>query len=96
MKLHTTLALTALACLSLLSIPANAGDVQGDAYGCDELWTMRNQIFKANGYCFKTARAIKLFGNAGCKYDSEKAVPLSTQDRQTLSAIKKSARRQSC
>jgi hypothetical protein len=96
MRLHTTLALAALACLSPLTIPANAGDVQGDAYGCHELWTMRNQIFKANGYCFKTARAIKLFGNAGCKYDSEKTVLLSTQDRQTLSAIKKSARRQSC
>lgn len=97
MKTQLTLAMAAAAaCLTLTNISAIAGDVQGDAYGCNELWSLRNQIFKANGYCFKSPKAIKLFGNAGCKFDAETAVPLSDQDRQTLIAIKKSERRQSC
>ena len=76
--------------------PAFAGDVQGDAYGCQELWVMRNQIYKANGYCFHTSRAINYFGNAGCSYDDEYAVPLSKSERRTIQAIKGSERRQGC
>ena len=88
--------LAVLTAATVTSLPARAGDVQGDAYGCDELWTLRNQIFKANGYCFKSPRAIKQFGNAGCQFDAEADVPLSTQDRLTLRDIKRSAKRQSC
>jgi hypothetical protein len=29
------------------------------------------------GYCFKTPRAIQMFGNASCCYDWEHEVPLS-------------------
>jgi YARHG domain len=29
---------------------------------------VRNWIYKENGYCFKTPKAIKAFGNAGCLY----------------------------
>jgi len=77
-------------------IPAKAGDIQGDAYDCKELWAMRNQIYKAGGYCFKTAKTISYFGNAGCAYDTPSLVPMSQQDRQILRDIKKSEARQGC
>ncbi len=32
---------------------------------CEELWSERNAIFKAAGYCFRTSQAIQAFGNAG-------------------------------
>lgn len=63
---------------------------------CDELWTARNSIFKAAGYCFKTARAISEFGNAGCKYDDVDQVPLSDVDRGTIDQIKEAERSKRC
>lgn len=96
MKTYVVFAVMTGALLASGTAAVRAGDVQGDAYGCDELWTMRNEIFKSGGYCFKSPRAIKQFGNAGCQYDIEFDVPVSDRDRQTLSAIKKSERRQSC
>ena len=41
------------------------------------LWEVRNWIYKENGYCFHTPKAIKAFGNAGCKYDDAADVPLN-------------------
>jgi hypothetical protein len=79
-----------------LTLPAAAGDVQGDAYPCEELWVMRNQIYKDNGYCFKSPQAIAYFGNGGCAYDSEESVPLSKPERRVLHDIKASERRQGC
>jgi hypothetical protein len=79
-----------------LSAPARAGDIQGDAYSCAELWVMRNQIYKNAGYCFKTAKAIKYFGNAGCRFDDEDDVPLSKNQRRIISDIEKSQIRQGC
>jgi YARHG domain len=58
---------------------------QGDT--CFRLWVARNSVFKANGYCFKTARAIRYFGNAGCRYDVEAAVPLTPYDRSVIANI---------
>lgn len=54
---------------------------------CSGLWMQRNSIYKAAGYCFKTARAIRIFGNAGCLYDSELDVPLSARQRQVVDRI---------
>jgi hypothetical protein len=76
--------------------PAYAGDIQGDAYDCKELWVMRNQIYKDNGYCLKTQKAISYFGNGGCSYHSEASTPLSEQDRLIIRYIKKSEARQGC
>jgi hypothetical protein len=43
--------------------PARAED---PAYmSCGELWHARNRIYARNGYCFKTPRAIAVFGE-GC------------------------------
>ncbi len=33
---------------------------------CFELWVARNEIYARNGYCFRTRRARRYFGNAGC------------------------------
>jgi YARHG domain len=40
-------------------------------YSCSDLWKERNSIFKEAGYCFKTSRAQRYFGNAGCQYDRD-------------------------
>jgi hypothetical protein len=63
---------------------------------CSELWYERNNIFKGVGYCFKTSRAIRVFGNAGCTYDSEYDVPLSERDRQYVNAIRRIEREKGC
>lgn len=84
---------------ALITLPmtlASAGDIQGDAYSCDELWQMRNQIYKNAGYCFTSNKAIAAFGNAGCRYHSTAGLPLSKQDRIILRDIKRSAARQGC
>jgi hypothetical protein len=75
---------------------AAAGDVQGDAYDCQELWVMRNQIYKDAGYCFTTPRAVTYFGIGGCQYTTEAGVPLSNMERSTIDAIRASEARQSC
>ena len=63
---------------------------------CFDLWVQRNSIYKAYGYCFKTPRAIAYFGNAGCIYDNEGAIPMSRADRNTVLAIKKRERALGC
>lgn len=66
------------------------------ALNCDQLWYQRNSIFKAAAYCFHTARGIRVFGNAGCRYEKEFDVPLSDRDRQTLKLIQQVGRVKSC
>jgi hypothetical protein len=63
---------------------------------CAQLWVERNSIYKAYGYCFKTARAIRYFGNAGCVYDREGDIPLSRADRARIQAIRSQERRLGC
>ena len=53
--------------------------------GCAELWLERNSVYAAAGYCFKTARGIRAFGNAGCRYDDVNEVPLSAREREVIS-----------
>lgn len=77
-------------------MPASAGDVQGDAYSCAELWVMRNQVFKDHRYCFATEKARSYFGNGGCLYVEEGAVPLSRAERRLVRDIRSSERRQGC
>lgn len=96
MKSTLVLAAAAAASLAATLIPAHAGDVQGDAYDCQELYVLRNEIYKDAGYCFKTAKAIQQFGNAGCQYDSLSDVPMSANQRTSVRDIKKSEARQSC
>ncbi len=94
--LARTAAILSLATACIPAIPAQAGDIQGDAYSCEELWVMRNQIFKNAGYCFKTEKAINYFGNAGCIYQDQDDVPLSKWDMIVIGDAKKSEARQGC
>lgn len=64
--------------------------------GCQPLWEVRNTIYKENGYCFHTAKAIAAFGNAGCKYDDAGAVPLNAAERYNVKAIKKAEAKKGC
>ena len=87
------LALAAMLAIIVVT-PTNRAAAQGDA--CFQLWVQRNTIYKANGYCFKTARAIRYFGNAGCRYDNEAAVPLSPYDRALIAQIRARERELGC
>ena len=62
------------------AIASSAQAVPVDALSCKQLWVKRNQIYKANGYCFKTTRARNYFGNAGCYIDDMSDVPLSKSE----------------
>lgn len=66
------------------------------AQTCENLWVARNEIYKAQGYCFRTARAISAFGNAGCQYDDIEDVPLSANDRRAVADIVRQERRLGC
>ncbi|KQQ00212.1 hypothetical protein ASF56_15030 [Methylobacterium sp. Leaf122] len=68
---------------SLTASPALA------AFPCDELWGERNAIYKDAGYCFRTERAIRAFGNSGCKYDELADVPLSARQRADIADIQR-------
>jgi YARHG domain len=89
MKLWKTIAAAAVL-LSVNGTVANAYDV------CGELWVERNQIYKNNGYCFKTRDAIRYFGNAGCSYDYVEDVPLSRAERRRVQNIVAAERRNRC
>ncbi|MGE7415041.1 YARHG domain-containing protein [Methylobacterium tarhaniae] len=73
-----------------------AGATPGLAQSCDEFWYQRNMIYKEAGYCFKTANAIRNFGNAGCKYDDQADVPLSARQRAEIAEIKSLERAMKC
>jgi len=54
---------------------------------CQNLWDVRNTIYKENGYCFATKRAINYFGNEGCYVEDQGAVKLNTYERQNVAQI---------
>jgi hypothetical protein len=56
--------------------------------GCQPLWEVRNWIYKENGYCFHTPKAIETFGNSGCHYDDVAQVPLNDIERSNMKTIK--------
>ena len=64
--------------------------------GCQPLWEVRNWIYKENGYCFHTQKAIDAFGNAGCQYDDVAEVPLNDIERHNVSAIKTAEANKGC
>ncbi len=66
------------------------------AESCDDLWYARNEIYKAQGYCFRTRRGIDAFGNAGCRYDNADEVPLSSSQRRTIAEIQREERARRC
>jgi hypothetical protein len=63
---------------------------------CDQLWVERNDIYKAYGYCFKTARAISYFGNDGCVYQREGDISITREDRIRIGQIIAQERANGC
>jgi hypothetical protein len=87
----------ALAAIALASLagPASAGDGP-EFWSCRELWQNRNQVYKDMGYCFRTDRAIRAFGNSGCRYDDINDVPLSANQRREVAEISRYERIRGC
>jgi hypothetical protein len=63
---------------------------------CQNLWTVRNTIYKENRYCFKTEKAKNEIGNAGCIYHDMGAVPLNAYERANVGAIAKVEKQKGC
>jgi YARHG domain len=82
-----------LAATVTVELPTQA-NAQADT--CDSLWVARNAIYKAKGFCFKTPRAISYFGNAGCRFDDEGAVPLTSADQAAIASIQARERALGC
>lgn len=87
-------------CFPLLAAALLSGGLASPAFAnpqaCADLWTARNEIYKAQGYCFRTQRAIAAFGNAGCQYDNVEDVPLSANDRRVIADIVRQERALRC
>jgi hypothetical protein len=87
----------AMAALAILGLAQTAKAGSGPEFmDCNVLWQERNAIYKDAGYCFKTARAIRVFGNANCRYDSIEEVPLSTSQRRDIADIQRYERSKRC
>lgn len=89
------------ACLSILALVGIFGTSQAAAedywsLSCGDLWYQRNAIFARNGYCFKTDRALRVFGNDNCRYEVEADVPMSRAERQEIEVIREVERRKGC
>ncbi|MFC3691083.1 YARHG domain-containing protein [Chenggangzhangella methanolivorans] len=65
-------------------------------FPCDELEGERNAVYKDAGYCFKTTRAIRAFGNEGCQFKRLEDVPLSAGDRKKVAEIQEQERENKC
>ncbi|MDR1826957.1 MAG: YARHG domain-containing protein [Methylobacteriaceae bacterium] len=86
--------LAALLLSVVIAAPAYAQGRRGPS--CEDLWVARNQIYKDAGYCFKTQRAIRYFGNRGCRYRDMGAVPLSRAERREIADIQRRERFARC
>lgn len=82
-------------CLGWLLVGLGA-PARAQPQSCDDLWFARNEIYKAQGYCFRTRRGIAAFGNAGCVYDEVGDVPLSAAQRREIAAIQREERARGC
>jgi hypothetical protein len=74
----------------------DAATAPASAQSCFDLWVERNSYYKRNGYCFRTARAINYFGNAGCSITNQGAVPLSPAERRRIAQIVRMERALGC
>lgn len=82
--------------MAFVAVTGSGASAQSRAETCAGLWTARNEIYKAQGYCFRTQRAIASFGNAGCQYDNIDDVPLSANDRRRIDDIVRQERDLRC
>jgi len=64
---------------------------------CKGLWYQRNTRYHHAGYCFKSARGKRTFGNAGCSRNQRQAwAALDAGDKRTVRLIQKEERRKGC
>lgn len=74
--------------------PAAAQDYW--SMSCRQLWYERNSYYKARGYCFKTAAAIRAFGNEGCFIEVESRIRFTPQERREIDLIRAAERDLRC
>lgn len=74
--------------------PAAAQDYW--SMSCRQLWYERNSYYKARGYCFKTAAAIRAFGNEGCFVEVESQIRFTPQERREIDLIRAAERDLRC
>jgi len=99
MFISRSLAFLILASVTGTSLCAIPSAYAGDDYwsmSCGDLWYARNAIYARNGYCFKTERAIRAFGNENCRFYSEADVPMSRAERHEVEIIKSVEIRKGC
>jgi YARHG domain len=82
--------------LAAATVVNTGSSSQAQASLCKSLWEERNSYYKEAGYCFHTERAIRHFGNAGCRFDDEAAVSLSRATRDRIAEIKRDEQRLGC
>lgn len=79
---------------ALPATPAAAQDYW--SMSCRQLWYERNSYYKARGYCFKTAAAIRAFGNEGCFVEAESHIRFTPQERREIDLIRAAERDLRC
>ena len=79
-----------------LTVATTLAAAPASAQTCQALWVERNQYYKNKGYCFKTQRAIRYFGNAGCWIHNENAVPFLPWERARIDQIRRLERSMRC
>jgi YARHG domain len=83
----------------LTSLDASVSQIAAQDYwslSCGDLWYRRNAIYYRNGYCFKTDRAIGVFGNGNCRFYVEGDVPMSQAERHEVEIIRSIEQRKGC
>ena len=90
-----------LSILILSPAPSEPGDTPNvsvsdrptnlSALSCEQLWYQRNRMFKAGGYCFRTSRAIGIFGNAGCTMISRLTCHCQVEIGKSLARLNRSS-----
>jgi YARHG domain len=88
MKVISSLALAATLVTTASAFVAAPAAAQDDQVVCENLWVQRNQIYKDNGYCFKSANAISYFGNGGCVHDDLPTAQMSKSERRIVNRIR--------
>jgi len=91
------LMLAVLVAAAVLTITGIDGAVTpASAQSCASLWGERNSYYKRHGYCFRTARAIRYFGNGGCYIRDDDRVPFTPWERNRIAQIQQLERRYGC
>ena len=86
------------ACYEIIGCPHEEMIRQEDLadFGCDTLYDVRNIIYKENGYCFSTSKAIERFGNDRCRFADPLRVPLNEIERRNIAIIRAAERQRAC